>query len=98
MWRSTSKPSVDSNGSLIEGDAGTRWQMLPIEHPNVDMSRVTNYFDPDTGNYIIRDAPKLNAKKANEELEKFGYFPFNTFAPVRVSQGSGRLSSCGAFL
>ena len=77
MWRSTN----------IETDD---WVMLPIEHPNVDMSKVTNYVDPDTGDTIIRDAPTLNASKAFEELTKFRNTPFYTFAPVKVSEGSGR--------
>ena len=80
MWRST-KPIHLSR----------EWLMIPFEHPNVDMSKVTNYVDPDTGNTIIRDAPTFNTLKAqNGILMKFRNFPFHTFAPVRVSEGSGR--------
>ena len=82
MWRSTNKQ--DETNESWGG-----WRMFPIEHPNVDMSRFTNYFNPDTGTYITRNAPKLNAEKANEELQKFRN-PLNTFAPVRVSEECGQ--------
>ena len=77
MWRSTNEETND-------------WKMLPIEHPNVDMSKVTNYVDPATGLPIVWDAPKLNASKADAELNKFRSNPFYTFAPVKVSEESGR--------
>ena len=81
MWRSTNK----KDELTIE----RQWLMYPIEHPNVDMKRFTNYVDPATGNSIIRDKPKFNFEKAQEYLVAFRN-RLNTFAPVRASEGSGR--------
>ena len=69
------------------------WNIFPIEHPNVDMTRFTNYVDPKTGTVATRYAPELNVEKAFDELKKLQN-PFMTFAPVRASQGHGRYSLC----
>ena len=73
------------------GDSG--WNLFAIEHPNVDMARFTDPFygyNPETGPPpLFREPPAMNLEKAFSAIEKLRN-PFQTFAPVRASEGNGR--------
>lgn len=72
------------------------WNFYAIQHPNVDMTRFTDYVHPETGASAFRKTPAMNLEKAFSAIEKLRN-PFQTFAPVRASEENGRYTSCKKF-